>query len=159
MHIAYLSIGSNIGDRESNITNAVQKIKERGILVYDVSPIYETEPYGVEEQPKFLNAAIKISTKFRPEELLEKLLQIEKELGRERKERWGPRTLDLDILFYDDLILNEKNLIIPHTDMVNREFVLKPLSDIAPEVVHPVCQKTVLELYNELMNIEKPLYI
>jgi 2-amino-4-hydroxy-6-hydroxymethyldihydropteridine diphosphokinase len=139
-----------MGDRQSNITNAIQKIKESDIVVHDISPIYETEPYGVEEQPKFLNAAIKISTKFEPQELLEKLLHIEKELGRERKERWGPRTLDLDILFYDNIILNEENLIIPHTDMINRNFVLKPLCDIAPKAVHPVCSKTVLELYKEL---------
>ncbi|EJP6473551.1 2-amino-4-hydroxy-6-hydroxymethyldihydropteridine diphosphokinase [Clostridium sp. L74] len=150
MHIAYISFGSNIGDKENYIKKALEKIKEREMKILKVSPIYETEPYGVLEQDSFLNGVAKIETNLEPENLIKELLHIEKQLDRVRERRWGPRTIDLDIVFYDDLIINEKDLIIPHNDMENREFVLKPLCDIDENFIHPVLKKSVRQLYDEL---------
>ncbi|NFP91327.1 2-amino-4-hydroxy-6-hydroxymethyldihydropteridine diphosphokinase [Clostridium sporogenes] len=150
MHTAYVAFGSNIGEKESYIKRALEKIEKRGIKIIKVSPIYETEPYGVLDQDSFLNGVVKIETNLTPENLIEVLLDIEKQLDRVRERRWGPRTIDLDIIFYDDLIINEKDLIIPHKDMENREFVLKPLCDIDENFIHPVLKKSVKQLYDEL---------
>ncbi|CAM2904799.1 2-amino-4-hydroxy-6-hydroxymethyldihydropteridine diphosphokinase [Clostridium sporogenes] len=150
MHTAYVAFGSNIGEKESYIKRALEKIEKRGIKIIKVSPIYETEPYGVLDQDSFLNGVVKIETNLTPENLIEVLLDIEKQLDRVRERRWGPRTIDLDIIFYDDLIINEKDLIIPHKDMENREFVLKPLCDIDENFIHPVLKKSVRQLYDEL---------
>ena len=113
------------------------------IQVTKRSPLYETAPYGYTDQPPFLNGCIGIETLYTPEELLRVLHEIEHKLGRKREIHWGPRTLDLDILFYDDLILDTPDLHIPHADMANREFVLQPLSDIAGDFRHPVINETV----------------
>nr|WP_243277325.1 2-amino-4-hydroxy-6-hydroxymethyldihydropteridine diphosphokinase [Clostridium tepidum] len=121
--------------------------------VVKVSNIYETEPYGVLDQDNFLNGVAKIETNLEPENLIKELLDIEKQLDRVRKRRWGPRTIDLDIIFYDDLIINEKDLVIPHKDMENREFVLKPLCDIDENFIHPVLKKSVRQLYDELKSL------
>ncbi|MHB9944160.1 2-amino-4-hydroxy-6-hydroxymethyldihydropteridine diphosphokinase [Clostridium botulinum] len=150
MHTVYVAFGSNIGEKESYIKRALEKIEERGMEIIKVSSIYETEPYGVLDQDSFLNGVVKIETNLTPEDLIGELLNIEKQLDRVRERRWGPRTIDLDIIFYDDLIINEKDLVIPHKDMENREFVLKPLCDIDGNFIHPVLKKSVRELYDEL---------
>lgn len=148
MHTAYVAFGSNIGEKENYIKRALEKIEERKIKIIKVSPIYETEPYGVLDQDSFLNGVVKIETNLTPENLIKELLLIEKQLDRVRERRWGPRTIDLDIIFYDDLIINKNNLIIPHKDMENREFVLKPLCDIDKNFIHPVLKKSVKQLYD-----------
>lgn len=150
MHTVYVAFGSNIGEKENYIKRALEKIEEREIKIIKVSPIYETEPYGVLDQDSFLNGVVKIETNLTPENLIKELLLIEKQLDRVRERRWGPRTIDLDIIFYDDLIINKNNLIIPHKDMENREFVLKPLCDIDKNFIHPVLKKSVKQLYDEL---------
>ena len=152
-HEVYIALGSNIGDSRTLIEEAVKKLDSyRDIKVEKVSELIETEPYGVTDQPKFLNGALKATTLKTPFELLDTLHEIEKEAGRERKQHWGPRTLDMDILFYDDLIIEDEVLIIPHVDMANRDFVLKPMAEIAPYKVHPLCQKRVKDLLTELEN-------
>ncbi len=150
MHTAYVAFGSNMGEKENYIKKALEKIEERGMKIIKVSSIYETEPYGVLDQDSFLNGVVKIETNLTPEDLIGELLNIEKQLDRVRERRWGPRTIDLDIIFYDDLIINEKDLVIPHKDMENREFVLKPLCDIDENFIHPVLKKSVRELYDGL---------
>ncbi|MGO5074929.1 2-amino-4-hydroxy-6-hydroxymethyldihydropteridine diphosphokinase [Clostridium sporogenes] len=150
MHTAYVAFGSNMGEKENYIKRALEKIEQKGIKIIKVSPIYETEPYGVLDQDSFLNGVVKIESNLTPENLIEVLLDIEKQLDRVRERRWGPRTIDLDIIFYDDFIINEENLIIPHRDMENREFVLKPLCDIDENFIHPALKKSVKQLYDEL---------
>lgn len=150
-HTAYIALGSNMGDRTKYLTDAVKALDEiRGCTVKKVSGFLETPPYGVTDQEDFLNGCLELETLLYPEELLEKLHRIEKDAGRERKERWGPRTLDLDIIFYDDLVCQSKDLCIPHVDMHRRKFVLEPLCEIAPYKRHPVYGKTVAEMLENL---------
>lgn len=152
-HTAYIAIGSNLGERENIIGDAISKIDSfQEIRVKAVSEIIETKPYGVTDQPDFLNGCIEIKTLLRPSELLAELLLIEASFGRERKVRWGPRTLDLDILFYDDQCILSKDLVVPHPDMMNRLFVLEPLNQIAPYFVHPVTGEPVYALLEKLKN-------
>lgn len=147
-HTAYLSIGSNMGDREKYLRDALSFIeKEDGIRVVRTSGFIETKPYGKTDQDDFLNAAVKIETILSPHELLDILHKAEDAAGRVRTEHWGPRTLDMDILLYDDLTVDDDDLCIPHTDMANRDFVLRPLNEIAPNAYHPVLRKTVGELF------------
>lgn len=146
MSIAYISIGSNLGDREENCRKAIKLIEIKGIAVRKQSRMYETEPWGIKDQPKFINMAIEVETDKKPEELLRVLEEIEKEIGRKETVKWGPRIIDLDILFYDDLILKTPDLEIPHPLLHEREFVLKPLCEIAPDKKHPVTGKTVKEM-------------
>ena len=150
-HKVYLEAGSNMGDREELIRQGVQSLKEHE-LIRNVreSALYETKPYGGVEQDDFLNGALEIETLLDPEELLNLLHQIEEKAGRKRLVHWGPRTLDLDILFYDKLVYESDTLIIPHLDIQNRTFVLQPLSELASGYRHPVLQKTVSELLEEL---------
>jgi len=145
-----IALGSNLGDREMNLKTALVKMKERGMYIEKLSSFVETEPYGYTDQPKFLNAVCLVETDLSPRALLNTLLAIEREMGRVRTVKWGPRVIDLDIVFYEDLIVNEEGLIIPHPDAHNRLFVLEPLSEIAPDLVHPVLKKTVQELLIEL---------
>ena len=146
-HDAVIALGSNMGDRQGYLDGAVEKLDAvKGCRVRKVSGFLETPPYGVTDQADFLNGCLGLETLLYPHELLDELHRIEKEAGRERILRWGPRTLDLDIIFYDDLILQDSDLCIPHVEMHKREFVLKPLSEIAPYRRHPVTGKTVQEM-------------
>ena len=155
-HRAYLGLGSNLGDKETYLNQAVEALDEtRGCQVEKVSSYLVTEPYGGVEQDDFLNACLCLKTYLSPEELLRRLHEIEQDAHRERIIRWGPRTLDLDILLYDDLILETEDLILPHMDMENREFVLKPLSEIAPNLRHPILHKTMRQLADQLAAKEK----
>lgn len=155
-HRAYLGLGSNLGDKETYLNQAVKALDEtRGCQVEKVSSYLVTEPYGGVEQDDFLNACLCLKTYLSPEELLRRLHEIEQDAHRERIIRWGPRTLDLDILLYDDLILETEELILPHMDMENREFVLKPLSEIAPNLRHPILHKTMRQLADQLAAKEK----
>lgn len=150
-HTAYIALGSNIGDSETYLNEAVEKIGQiPTCTVEKVSSYLVTEPYGVTDQPDFLNACLKMRTLLYPEELLKELNWIEKEAGRERIIHWGPRTLDLDILLYDDIVLEEDDLCIPHVEMHKRSFVLEPLAEIAPYKRHPVYGKTVREMLEEI---------
>ena len=150
MHNVFIAIGTNLGDKEENIRQSIKKMEQNNIHIIKKSNVYKTMPYGYKNQPVFLNCVVQAETMLSPEELLYVLLSIEKQMGRKRKIHWGPRIIDLDIIFYDNLIINSSNLKIPHPDMQNREFVLKPLCDIAPNFVHPVLHKTVKELLKEL---------
>lgn len=150
-HTTYIALGSNIGDSETYLNEAVEKIGQiPTCTVEKVSSYLVTEPYGVTDQPDFLNACLKMRTLLYPEELLKELNRIEKEAGRERIIHWGPRTLDLDILLYDDIVLEEDDLCIPHVEMHKRSFVLEPLAEIAPYKRHPVYGKTVREMLEEV---------
>ena len=149
-HDVCLSIGSNMGDREKNLEFGIEKLKQMpSVRNVRVSDFIETEPYGMSDQDMFLNGAVRLETLSEPEELLEKLHEIEAEAKRERVVHWGPRTLDLDIIFADDLVYESADLIIPHIDMHNREFVLRPMAQLCPGKVHPVLHKTVLQMLQE----------
>ncbi|SNX54314.1 2-amino-4-hydroxy-6-hydroxymethyldihydropteridine diphosphokinase [Thermoanaerobacterium sp. RBIITD] len=130
----YLSLGSNIGNREGYLKKALYELSKRSMVIKSVSPIYETEPIGYKEQGKFLNIAILVETKLSPHELLNTINSVENSLGRERIIRWGPRTIDIDILLYGAKSLNDNDLIIPHQRMWERAFVLIPLKDINPNI-------------------------
>lgn len=150
-HTTYIALGSNIGDSETYLNEAVEKIGQiPTCTVEKVSSYLVTEPYGVTDQPDFLNACLKMRTLLYPEELLKELNRIEEEAGRERIIHWGPRTLDLDILLYDDIVLEEDDLCIPHVEMHKRSFVLEPLAEIAPYKRHPVYGKTVREMLEKI---------
>lgn len=150
MATVYLGIGSNLGEREENCLKAVRALTEKGIIVKKVSTLYETEPWGVKEQPDFINFAVEAETDLFPGVLLQVIKEIEKQMGRAETYKWGPRIIDIDILFYDDLIYDSTELKIPHPLMHERGFVLLPLSEIAPEKVHPVLKKTINELKQTL---------
>jgi 2-amino-4-hydroxy-6-hydroxymethyldihydropteridine diphosphokinase len=149
MNEIFIGLGSNLGDREDNIRTALNLLEEKMNLVV-VSSLYETEPMYVKDQPLFLNCVAKFETDLEPEEVLNYFQNIEKNLGRERSVRYGPRTIDLDILFYGDLIVEENFLKIPHPLIQERAFVLVPLAEIAPQLVHPVYKRTIAELLSEL---------
>lgn len=150
-HTAYIALGSNMGDKKVYLDEAVTALKEtRGCQVMKVSEYIETKPYGGVEQDDFLNGVLELRTLMLPFELLDKLHEIEQEAGRKRLVHWGPRTLDLDILLYDDEVIESQDLIIPHVEMHLRDFVLKPLAEIAPFQRHPVLNKTAVQLLKEL---------
>ena len=155
-HEAYIALGSNMNDKKKYIMDAIKALNaDDNIEVDKTSSIIETEPYGYTNQDVFLNGVVKVSTLLTPNELLEKIHKIEEEAGRERTIHWGPRTLDLDIIFYDDIVLDSEDLIIPHPDMHNRDFVLKPLCELTPYLRHPIMGKTVSELANMLCESSK----
>lgn len=150
-HQVYLSIGSNMGEKERYLDTAVETLKQlKSIQNVRVSDYIETKPYGGVEQDVFLNGAVALETFLSPVELLEALHEIEATAKRERLVHWGPRTLDLDIVFYDDMMMDSAELIIPHIDMQNRTFVLEPLAQLCPGKVHPVLKKTVKQMLDEL---------
>ena len=151
-HTAYIALGSNMGDKKGFLNYGINALYHTaGCKPLVVSNFIETEAYGGVEQDTFLNGCLKMRTLLTPQELLRRLNQIEAEAGRERLIHWGPRTLDLDIIFYDDLICQENELCIPHVDMQNRYFVLKPLHQIAPYKRHPGNGKTVHEMLVDLL--------
>lgn len=155
-HTAYIALGSNMGDKQKNIELAIEEIgKSDKVKVTKVAPVYETKPMGYLEQENFLNTAIEIKTLMLPGELIDFLLNIEKLLKRERIIKWGPRTIDLDILLYDDAVTCSEELIIPHPRMQERLFVLEPLSSIAPYAMHPVLNKRIIELRDQLSKEQK----
>jgi 2-amino-4-hydroxy-6-hydroxymethyldihydropteridine diphosphokinase len=135
---AFVGIGSNLGDREENLRRAVELLSaEEGIELIAVSEVRETEPVGPVEQDPFLNGAVRIETDLAPRELLERLLAVEQRLGRVREQRWGPRLIDLDLLLYDDLYVDEPGLTVPHPRLHERHFALEPLADLAPSLEIP----------------------
>ena len=155
-HIVYLALGSNLGNRLINIKQAVSALSPQ-IDVQAKSYVYETPPWGYEDQPRFLNQAIKAKTYLEPERLIKHIKRLEVTLGRKDSFQNGPRLIDIDILFYDDLILNTGSLVIPHPRLHERGFVLLPLMDIDPDLVHPVTQKSVREMVtlSDVQGIEK----
>ena len=153
MPIVYLGIGTNKGNRKRNIGNALKLLKKKKIKVKQVSSFFKTEPEEGVKGSYFLNAVVEIETDLKPGALLKFLKGIEENLGRERNHKKGnARTIDLDIIFYDSLILDEKNLIIPHPKFRKREFVLKPLAEIAPFFKDPVTEKKVETLWKKVQN-------
>ena len=145
-HTAYVALGSNLGDKEANLRRALELLIERGVEIVKTSTFISTEPYGVTDQPTFLNGVCEVRTSLEPLELLHTLLDIEQEMGRVRLRHWGERNIDLDLLLYEDVVMDTPELKLPHPDMQNRDFVLLPLAEIAPELVHPTLQKTISEL-------------
>ena len=154
-HKVYLAVGSNMGDKEAYIRQGIQSLREHPLIQrVKESSLIQTKPYGGVEQDDFLNGALELETLLSPEELLEVLHRIEAEADRKRLVHWGPRTLDLDIVFYDRLVYESNHLVIPHGDMQNRSFVLQPLMELAPNYRHPILGKTVSELLRALDSAE-----
>jgi 2-amino-4-hydroxy-6-hydroxymethyldihydropteridine diphosphokinase len=146
----YLSLGANLGDRELNLRNAIHGLRELGELVAQ-SSVYETEPVDVERaQPWFLNCAVAIETDLEPRELLDSILSMEFSMGRVRKEKRGPRPVDIDIIFFGDDVIDLPGLTVPHPAMQSRRFVLEPLAEIAPAMMHPLLKRSVQDLLNSL---------
>ena len=145
----YIGLGSNLGDRKVNLIGAIELISRRIGIILKQSSVYETKAWGITTQPNFLNQVILVSTKLSAQECLNNLAQIEQELGRVRTEKWGPRSIDLDLLYYDQEIIETLNLIVPHPGIADRKFVLIPLAEIAPDFVHPLLLKSNKQLLNE----------
>ena len=165
-HTVYIGLGSNTGDGQDNFNKATSALKAcPSVLSVRPSSFYETRPLGPVNQSAYLNAVVEIKTSFPPRQLFQLLRKIEQDLGRQRVEHWGPRTIDLDLLLYDDTVVNESDLIIPHSQMHLRSFVLKGLCELAPDAVHPVLGQTMRELAGRLnggdywLNPEKPQLI
>ena len=146
MKIAYLSLGSNVGRREATLAEALRLLQSPDLRVARVSPVYETEPMELRDQPWFLNLVVEIETDLFPRQLLTRTQKIEKELGRKRKVSKGPRTIDIDILLCGSFVIDTPDLQVPHPRMAERRFVLEPLAQLAPELRHPVLRRTVAEL-------------
>lgn len=150
-HRCFVALGSNMGQRQAYLDGAVEQLrKDPCIRLKKVSAYLVTAPYGGVEQEDFLNGAVELETLYAPQELLDVLHRIELAAKRERLVHWGPRTLDLDILFYEDLVQDDPTLILPHPDLQNRDFVLRPMAELAPNFLHPVFQKTMEQLLKEL---------
>lgn len=147
----YIAAGSNLGDKEETLKEAIYIIdKRKDCVVTKVSNLYTTDPVGYEDQDQFVNCVFEIDTLQTPSELMDTLLEVEKDFKRERIIRWGPRTLDLDIIFYDDIISYDEHILIPHPRAHERQFVMKPMCDINPYYVHPIYRKRVMDISSEL---------
>ena len=151
MTTVYLSLGSNIGNRKRNLEEALRELEKNNVTVIKLSYLYETEPVGP-KQRNFYNIVGKFNTDLLPKELLKQLKQIEKKLGRTKTFKWGPRVIDIDILFYGKQIIKTKNLVVPHKEIANRAFVLVPMKDIAPNLIHPVYREKIKTLLRKLNN-------
>jgi 2-amino-4-hydroxy-6-hydroxymethyldihydropteridine diphosphokinase len=146
-NISYIALGSNKGDRFEHLTRAIQEIsKDKNNNIENASSIYETLPYGYKDQGNFYNAVIKIKTGYELIELLDLLKAIERKIGREDSAKWGPREIDLDILFYNSLIYSNERITVPHKEAAKRDFVLLPLSEIAPDLNHPVLNQKICDI-------------
>jgi 2-amino-4-hydroxy-6-hydroxymethyldihydropteridine diphosphokinase len=154
-NISYIGIGSNLGEKKKNCEDAIHNLSFEGGNICSCSSFYETSAWGVHNQPSFINLVLKIETELTPYELLHCLKGIEKLLGRKETFRWGPRLIDLDILFYGSHIVKTPNLKIPHCYLHKRLFVLEPMMEIAPDFIHPLIKKSIQELYQELVSSEK----
>jgi 2-amino-4-hydroxy-6-hydroxymethyldihydropteridine diphosphokinase len=144
---AYLGLGSNLGNRFRNLSDAVNHlVRKNGIRIAHVSPVYETDPVGNTDQPKYLNAVLEIDTVLEPMNLLKTCLEVEAEMGRIRTRRWESRSIDIDVLLCGEELISTEELIVPHPLLHEREFVLRPLADIAPDLVHPVLDESIAEL-------------
>lgn len=146
LHTITLSLGSNEGNSKLILENACRLLQSEIGKLASISAFYSTKPWGNPNQPDFLNNALILQTEFSPQECLLIIQKIEIELGRIRTEKWGKRTIDIDVLFYDNLTINEKNITIPHPEIENRNFVLQPLAEICPYFIHPILNKTIKEL-------------
>jgi 2-amino-4-hydroxy-6-hydroxymethyldihydropteridine diphosphokinase len=150
MPVVYIGVGSNIGARHKNCLDAVRYLEQSGVKVIKRSSLLETEPWGRRDQPDFINMVIEAKTDLTPQDLLKVLQLTEETMGRKRRQKWGPRTIDLDLLLYDDLKIRTKYLTIPHPLLHERDFVLIPLADIAPDKIHPVLNKHISDLLKDL---------
>ncbi|MEO8820246.1 MAG: 2-amino-4-hydroxy-6-hydroxymethyldihydropteridine diphosphokinase [Ginsengibacter sp.] len=146
MNKLFLITGGNVGDRKKSLETAASLIQERAGKIINRSKIYETEAWGITNQPDFYNQVLIVKSKFSAREVLDMILKIEEEMGRRRTVKNAARIIDIDILFFNDDIVNEQNLIIPHPEIGNRRFVLMPLTEIASQMIHPVLKKTMKEL-------------
>lgn len=149
MNKVFLLIGGNMGDRLQNLHQAIDLLAASCGPVLQQSAVYETAAWGKTDQAAFLNQAIVLSTALSPQELITTILSVEEKMGRLRMEKFGPRVIDIDIMFYDEAIIHEPNLIIPHPELQNRRFALVPMTEIAPRMVHPVLNKTLEQLLLE----------
>ncbi len=156
-HYIYLSLGSNLGDRLANLQNALSNLPPQ-VIIAAQSSVYETEPWGYSDQPLFLNQAIRAETDLEPTDLLVFLKDLEIKMGRKETFRFGPRVIDVDILFYDDLVIETHELVIPHKRIAERAFILVPLAEIAPSLFHPVLKKTIQQLKSEVDASSVQLY-
>jgi 2-amino-4-hydroxy-6-hydroxymethyldihydropteridine diphosphokinase len=147
LHTAYIGIGTNLGEKKANIRKAVDFINSnRNCRILKLSSLYETTPFGFEHNSNFLNAALKLETKYTFHKLFNFLKKIEKKLGRKKSEKWEAREIDLDILFYDDLIYSDESLTIPHKGIIYRDFVVIPLKEIEPDLVHPELKEKIADI-------------
>ncbi len=152
-NIAYIGLGSNVGDRFKNLQLAVSQIGLlKDTIVKAVSSIYETLPFGKSDQPDFYNAVVKIETGLFPSELIIKIKEIEVQIGRIKRERWGPREIDLDILLFNNLVFSDEIITLPHKGIIYRDFVLLPLLEIEPELIHPVYNRSIKDFLTEIEN-------
>ena len=149
MFNVFIGLGSNLGNRTENCLAAIEHLSNFTIIK-SVSSFYETQPVGNEDQPRFINAVAKVNTLLSPLNLLNSLKTVENQLGRERNEKWGPRTIDLDILIYEDFVLDSQELTIPHKELINRRFMMEPLCEIEPWLEHPTLNKTMSTILKEL---------
>ncbi|MCC7050221.1 MAG: 2-amino-4-hydroxy-6-hydroxymethyldihydropteridine diphosphokinase [Bacteroidia bacterium] len=151
MALVVLGFGSNLGNRQETIERAYRLVEQQLNAALTKSSFYETEPWGNTQQPTFINSVAYANTLINPEELLDSLLKIEETLGRKRTKKWGPRTIDIDFLFYNDLKINTPNLILPHPYIAERRFVLEPLAEILPDFIHPLSKLNISSLLNNLI--------